>query len=110
VRNYWNTVLKAKEEQTQARNSERSDGVRGIVDTATPTMTAQTLVNELIIVLYLCHSDIKLYRPRSVVEMGTITIDNIKTNHISTESILEMLLHLGYLSKHGTYQRICVVE
>jgi hypothetical protein len=98
-------VLKAKEKHTQARNSERSDGVRGIVDTDTPRITAQTFVNELDSVLYPRHSDVQLYRPKSLVEMAAITIDMIRTNHSSTVSILKMLLHLGYLTEHGTYQR-----
>jgi hypothetical protein len=62
------------------------------------------LVNELVSVLYPCYSDVQLYRPTSVVEMDAVTIDIIRTNHSSTESILKMLLHLGYLTKHGTYQ------
>jgi hypothetical protein len=78
--------MKAKEKHTPARKSERSYGVRGIVDTDTPRMTAQSLVNEL--VLYLCHSDVQLYRPTSVVEMAEITIDMIRTINSSTESIL----------------------
>jgi len=98
-------VLKAREKHTQARNSERNDGVRGIVDTDTPRITAHMLVNELVSVLYPCHSDVQLYRPTSVVEMAAISIDMIRTNHSSTESILKMLLHLGYLTEHGTYQR-----
>jgi len=105
VRNAWNTVLKAREKHTQARYSERSDDARGIVDTDTPRMTAQRFVNELVSVLYPCHSDVQLYRPTTVVEMAVITIDIIRTNHSSTESILKMLLHLGYLTEHGTYQR-----
>jgi hypothetical protein len=44
-------MLKAREKTTQARISERSDGERGIVETDTPRMTAQTLFNELAIVL-----------------------------------------------------------
>jgi len=78
-------VLKAREKHTQARNKERSGGVRGIVDTATPRMTAQSLVNELVSVLYPCHSDVQLYRPTSVVEMAAVAIDMIRTNHNSTE-------------------------
>jgi len=104
VRNAWNTVLKAKEKHTQAKDSIRGDGVRGIVDTVTHRLTTQTLVNELVSVLYPCHSDVQLYRPTSVVEIVTITIDMIKTNHSSTESILKMLQHLGYLTQHGTYE------
>jgi len=98
VRNAWNTVLKAREKHTHARNSERSDGVRGIVDTDTPRMTAQTLVNELHSVLYPCHFDMQLYWPTSVVEMAAITIDMIRTNHSSKDNILKRLLHLGNLS------------
>ena len=105
MRDAWNTVLKATEKHTQARNSERSYGVRGIVDTDTPRTTAQTLVNELDSVLYPCHSDVQLYRLTSVVEMAAITIDMIRIRHSSTDSILQMLLHLGYLSEHGIYQR-----
>ena len=48
MRNAWNTVLKAKQEHTQARNSERSDGARGIVDTVNTKMTSLTLVKELV--------------------------------------------------------------
>jgi len=99
-------VLNAREKHTQARNSERSDGARGIVDTDTPRMTAQKFVNELVSVLYTCHSDVQLYRPTSVVEMAAIKIDMINTNHSSADSILKTLLHLGYLIEHGTYQRI----
>ena len=51
MRKAWNTVLKATEKQTQARNSERSGGVRGIVDTDTPTMTAK--VNLFILCVYI---------------------------------------------------------
>ena len=105
MRNAWNAVLKATEKHTQARNSERSDGARGIVDTGTPRMTPQRLVNELVIVLYTCHSDVQLYRPTSVVKKATITIDINRTNHSSTESILKILLHLEYSTEHGTYQR-----
>jgi len=105
VTNAWNTVLNATEKHTQARNSERSEGARGIVDTATPRMTAQMFVNELVSVLYLFHSDVQLYRPTSVVEIAAITIDMIRTNHSFTDIILKMLLHLGYLTEHGTYQR-----
>jgi len=94
VRNAWNTVLKATEKHTQARNSERSDGVRGIVDTDTPRMKAQILMNELVCVLYPCHSDVQLYRPTSVVEKTAKTIDMFRTIQSSTESILKMLLHL----------------
>ena len=88
VRNAWNTVQKAREKHTHARNSERSDGVRGIVDTDTPNITAQRLVSELDSVLYLCHSDVQLNRATSVVEMAAITIEMIRTIHSSTESIL----------------------
>ena len=111
MRNAWNTVLKAKEKQTQARNRERSDVVRGIVDTDTPRSIAQILVMELVSVLYPCHSDERLYRPKSVVEMAAITIAMISNIHSSTESILKMLLHLGYLTEtvrtsgHSLYSR-----
>ena len=105
MRNAWNTVLKATEKQTQARNRERSDGARGIVDTYTPSITAQTLINELVSVLYPCHSHVKLYRPITVVEMAAVTIDKIRTNHRSKENILKMLLHFEYLSGQGKYQR-----
>jgi hypothetical protein len=81
VRNAWNTVLKATEKHTQARKSERSDGVRGIVDTDTPRMTGQTMVNKLVSVLYLRHSDVQLYFPIIVLEMAATTIDIIRTNH-----------------------------
>jgi len=104
VRKSWNTVLKAIEKQTQARKSESNDGLGGIDHTVTPRMTVNKLVNELVSVLYLCHSDVQLYRPTSVVEMAAITIDMIRTNRSSTESILKMLLHLGYLTEHGIYQ------
>ena len=103
-------MLKATEKHTHPTNSERSEGVRGIVDTETPSMTAQTLVNALDRDLYLCHSDVQLYRPKSVAETAEIKIDTIRTNHSSTESILKMLLHLGYLTEHGTYQRTLVMK
>jgi len=106
VKNAWNTVLKATQKHTQARISERSDGARGIVDTDTPRMTAPTLVIELVSVLYTCHSDLQLYRPTSVIEMAAVTIDMIRTNHNFKESIIKRLLYLGYLTEHGTYQRI----
>jgi len=51
-------MLKGREKHTQARNSERSDGVRGNVETDTPRMTAQRLVNELVSVLYPYHSEV----------------------------------------------------
>jgi hypothetical protein len=35
-----------REKHTQARNSERSEGARDIVDTDTPRMTAEKLINE----------------------------------------------------------------
>jgi len=108
VRNAWNPVLKVTKKHTQARNSERSDGVRGNFDTDTPRITAHTSVKELVTVLYLCHSDVQLYCPTCVVEMAAITVDMIRTNHNSTESTLKMLLHLGYSTEHGTYQRIFV--
>ena len=103
MRNAWNTVLKATEKQPQARNSVHSDGPRGIFDTDAPRITAKTVFNEHVRVLYPCHSDVQLYRPKSVVE-----IDMIRTNHNSTERILKLLLHLGFLTKHGTYQRTLV--
>jgi hypothetical protein len=96
-------VLKATEEQTPARNSERNDGVRGIDHTDNPGMTANMLVNALVSVLYLCHYDVQLYRPTSVVEMAAITIDIIRTILSSAESFLKMLLHIGYLKEHGIY-------
>jgi len=105
VRNAWNTVLKAREKHTQETKSERSDEVRGIVDIETPRMIANKLTNELVIVLNPCQSDVQLYRPTSVVEITTIIIDMIRNIHSSKESILKMLLHLGYLTEHGTYQR-----
>jgi hypothetical protein len=98
-------VLKATEKQTQARHSERRDGALGIIDTDTPRMTAQMLVNELLSALYPCHSDEQLYRPSSVVEMATMKIDIIRTNHSLTVNILKMLLHFWYLTEHCTYQR-----
>jgi len=61
------------------------------------------MVNELVSVLYLCHRDMQLYRPKCLVEMTANTIDVITTNHSSTESILKVLLILGYLEEHGTY-------
>jgi len=93
-------VLKARDEHTQASNSERSDGVLVIVDTATLRMTAQTFVNELVDVLYFCHSDVQLYRLTSVVEMASDKIDMKRTNHTSTECILKILLHLLYMKIH----------
>ena len=101
--------MKAIEEHTQARNSKLTDGVRGIVETATPRMTAQTLVNELVSVLYPCQSDVQLYHPTSVVEITAITIDMIRTNCSSTDSILKMLLHHGYLTVLVIYQRSLVI-
>jgi len=50
-------MLKSREKPTQARNCERSDGVRANVEIDTPRMTALTLVNELVSVLYPCHSE-----------------------------------------------------
>ena len=97
-------MLKAREKHTHARNSERSDVARGIVYIDTPRMTAQRLVSELVSVLYPCHSDVQLYRPTSVAEMATVTIDIIRTNHSSIENILKMLLHLRFLKEQGTYQ------
>jgi hypothetical protein len=99
-------VLKDREKHTQARNSESKDGVCGNVDTATPRITAQTLINEPIGALYPCHSNVQLYRPTSVIEMAAKKIDVISIIDCSTESILKMLLHLGYLSEHGIYQRV----
>ena len=96
-------MLKAKEEQTPARNSERNDGLCGVDHTDTPGMTANMLVNALVSVLYLCHYDVQLYRPTSVVEMAAITIDMIWTILSSTESFLKMLLHIRYLKEHGIY-------
>jgi hypothetical protein len=110
VRNACNTVVKATEKHTQERNNKRSDGVRGIVDTATPRMTAQTWVKILFSVLYDCHSGVQLYRPISVVEMTANTIDMIRTIHSSTESTLMTQLHLGYFTEHGICQRILVVK
>ena len=78
MRYAWKTVLKATEINIQARDRERSDGARGIVDTDTPRLTAKILVNELVSVLYPCHSEVQLYRPTSVVEMAAITIDMIR--------------------------------
>jgi hypothetical protein len=89
-------VLKEREKHTSSKNSELNDGVCGFVDTDTSRITAQTLVNDLVSVLYPCHSDVQLYRPTSLVEMATITIDMIRTNHSSTESILKVFLYLGY--------------
>jgi len=100
MRNAWNTVLKAREKHTQASNSESSDAVRDVVDTGTPRMTAQTLVNELVKVFYFCHSDVQLYRLTSVVEMAADTIDMKRTNRIFKESILKMLPHLVYMKIH----------
>jgi hypothetical protein len=99
VRNAWNTVLKAIEKHTQTRNKERSDGVCGIVEIATPRITAQRVVKEPVSVLYPCHFIVQLYRPTSVVEMAAITIDMIRIIHSSKESILNKLLHLGFLTQ-----------
>jgi len=99
----WNTVQKAREKHTKTGNNKCNDGALGIVDTATLRITEQTLVNELVSVLFLCHSDVQLYHPTCVVEIAAITIDMIRTNHSSTESILKMLLYLGYFTEHGTY-------
>jgi len=51
-------MLKDREKHTQEKNSERSDGVRGNVEIDTPRMTAQSFVNELVSVLYPCHSEV----------------------------------------------------
>ena len=112
MRNACKTVLKSKEKHTQKRKSESSDGLRGIVDTDTPRITAQTLDNDLVSVLYLCHSDVQVSRQISVVEMATITIDMFTAILLSTESILKMLLQLGYLTEHSTYQRTlwCITD
>ena len=96
-------MLKATEDQTPARNIERNDDLRGVDHTDSPGMTANRLVNELVIVLYLYHSDVQLYRPTSVVEMAAITIDIIRTILSFTESFLQMLLRIGYLKEHGIY-------
>jgi hypothetical protein len=109
VRNDWKTVLKDKEKHNQARKSERSDGLRGILDTHNPRITGQRFVNELVSVFYLSKSDVKLYRPTSVVEMAAITIDMIRINHSSIKSVLKTLLHLGYFIEHSTYQRTLMV-
>jgi hypothetical protein len=102
-------VLKATEKDTKASKSECSEVARDIVDTNTPRMTAHTLVNELVSFLYPCHSDVGLYRPTSVVEMVAVTIDMIRTNHSSTESTLNVLLHLRNLTEHVTYQQTLIV-
>ena len=110
MRKAWNTVLKASEKHTQQKRSEHSDEESGILYTATPRMTAQTLINELVRVLYPCHSDFQLYRPTSVIVVDANTIDMNRTNHSSTDSILKMLFHLGYLTEHGTYQLILTMK
>ena len=84
-------------------------GARGIVDTDTPKMTAQTLVNELVSVLYPCHSDVQLYHPTSIIEMAANTIDMIRNNHSPTDSILKMLIHFRNLIEDGIYQRIFTI-
>ena len=109
VKNVWNTVLKAREKHIQKRNGEYSGGERGIVDAATPRMTAQNLVNELVSVFYVWHSVVQLYRPTSVVETAAIPIDMIRDNHSSTDSVLKMLFHLEYLTEQGTYQRTLIM-
>ena len=93
MRKAWDTVLKTRAKQTQARNSELRDRVRATMDTDTHRMTANTLIYEIVIAFYACHSDMQLYRPTSVVEMGAITIDMIRNNHSSKERILKMVLH-----------------
>jgi hypothetical protein len=70
-------MMKAREKLTQAKNSESSDGVHGIVDTITPRMTAQTLVNALVSVLYPFHTDVHLCLPTSVDQMAAVTINMI---------------------------------
>ena len=100
----WNTVLKAREKHTQARNNESSDGAGDIVDTNTPRMTGHTLVNETDSVLYPCHSDVQLYRPTCVIEMAAITIDMIRTNHSSTESAWQSRVHTSGHSWCSRYQ------
>jgi hypothetical protein len=109
VRNAWNTVLKSTGKHTQATNSERSGVARVIVDTDTPRMTEETLVNERICILYLFHADVQLHRPKSVVEMAAVTIDMIRTNHSSTENVLKMFFPLEYLAENGTFQRKLVL-
>jgi len=88
-------VPKAREKYTQTRKRESSDVAPGIVDTNNPRMTAHTLVNELVSVLYPCHPDVHLYCPTIVVKMAAFTIDMIRTNHRSTENILMTLFHFG---------------
>jgi len=88
-------VPKAREKHKQTTKSESSDAARGIVDTDNPRMTAYTLVNELVSVLYPCNSDVHIYRPTFVIKMAAFTIDMIRTNHRSTENILMTLFHLG---------------
>jgi hypothetical protein len=68
----------AREQHTQPNNSESIDGARGIFDTDNPRMTAQPLANQLVSVLYTCHSDVQMYRPTSVTQISTITIVVIK--------------------------------
>jgi len=76
-------VLKTTEKHTQARNRERSEGVRGIVDTDTPRMTDQMLVSELDSIVYCCQSNVKLYRPTILVEMAAITIDKMELTTVT---------------------------
>jgi len=95
VRNAWNAALKAREEHIQAKNSKRSDGVRGIVDNDTHRRTAKMLVTELVGVLYPCLSDVQLYRPTNVVEMAKNKIDMIRIIHSCRDRILKMPLHIG---------------
>jgi hypothetical protein len=75
VSNAANAEQKGRDKHAQARNSERNDGARGIVHIGTTRMTAQMLVNELVSVLYPYHSDVQLYRPTSVVDMATNTVE-----------------------------------
>jgi hypothetical protein len=77
VRNAWNTLLKARQKHTQAKDNGYSDGADGIFEIDTPRTTANTLVNEFVIIMCLRHSYVQLYRPTCVVKMAAITIDMI---------------------------------
>jgi hypothetical protein len=61
--------MKARQKHTQESNRERSDGECGIVDTNTPRKTAETVVNELVSVLYTCQPDVQQFRSPNLVKV-----------------------------------------
>ena len=74
-------MLKGREKQTQKWNNEVTESARGIVDTGTPRMRANTLVKEIVFFMYPCHSNVQLFPATSVVEIAEVTIDIIRNNH-----------------------------